>query len=338
VSAISARRVLHVLPHPGGGGETYVALLAGIEGYAFETLHLARRPEPSAAVLANALRAQVAAYAADVVHVHGEIAAALCLPVLALRPSVLTLHGSHVLRRAQGLARQAARAQLALAVRAASRTICVSRSEQAEVIEILGGWAAGRTALVPNGVPLAPVPDAAEWEAARTALGIERDALVGACVGALDAHKDPLTAARAARGACVTLLMAGDGPLRDQLAREGAPVRLLGQQADVRRVLAAADFFVLASRREGLSFALLEAMACGLAPVVSDAPGNAEAVGDAGVVVPFGDVAGFAAAFARMRTEKDTLGNAARQRVAACYSADEMRRLTREVYDAAIAA
>ena len=106
----------------------------------------------------------------------------------------------------------------------------------------------------------------------------------------------------------------GDGPLRpqvEQAAREAPWCRHrdrlpLGRPA---RILAAADFFVLSSQREGFSYALLEAMSLGLPAVVSDAPGNPEAVGDAGIVVPFGDVAGFAAAFRRLaRDEADADG------------------------------
>ena len=64
------------------------------------------------------------------------------------------------------------------------------------------------------------------------------------------------------------------------------------------RLLAAADAFVMPSEREGLSLAVLEAMGRGLPVVVSDGAGNPEAVGDAGIVVPLGDVSALAAALA----------------------------------------
>ena len=64
-------------------------------------------------------------------------------------------------------------------------------------------------------------------------------------------------------GAPFVLLVAGDGPLAGALA--GERVRMLGQRDDVPALLAAADILVLPSAREGLSFALLEAMAAGLA-------------------------------------------------------------------------
>src|SRR6185437_7787989 len=109
-----------------------------------------------------------------------------------------------------------------------------------------------------------------------------------------DERKDPITAARAAAKVREPLvfLIAGEGPLRPTLARfaeQHREVRLLGHRSDVDRLLAAADVFVLSSWREGFSYALLEAMSAGVVPVVSDAPGNPEAVGEAGVVFRRGD-------------------------------------------------
>jgi glycosyltransferase involved in cell wall biosynthesis len=51
-------------------------------------------------------------------------------------------------------------------------------------------------------------------------------------------------------------------------------VRLAGCEppARVAQWLSAADLFVSGSRREGSGFALLEAMACGVCPVVTDIP------------------------------------------------------------------
>jgi len=316
--------VLHVLPHAGGGGETYVKALAGIEGYRAERITLAQLP--------MRLRGQ------ELLHVHGEGAAALCLPFLGLRPSIVTLHGLHLLRRVEGVARAAAIANLRLVLQAAARTLCVSQAEMTDLVEAVGAEAARRAVVILNGVEPATPPDAKEKAEARKRLSLPQDAVVAACVGALDEVKQPQVAAQAARQAGVTLLLAGEGPLRAGLEAMGSGVRLLGRLEDVRPALAAADFLVLPSQREGLSFALLEAMALGLAPVVSDAPGNPEAVGDAGIVVARGDVAGFAAAFTRLRDPvlRATLGARARERVQAHFRADEMRRRTREVYEEAL--
>jgi glycosyltransferase involved in cell wall biosynthesis len=333
------RAVLHVLPHPGGGGKTYVDALSRMDGYRFERAYLAPTASPSPSVLPAAAHVWRRARAFDVLHVHGEVASALCLPALAARPSVTTLHGLHLLRRHTGARRAAATASLRLGLRAASRTICVSQAEHDDLGDLLGERALARTVVIHNGVEPVEPPSADDRAAARAELGLEPSNTVGAWIGSLHEHKDPLTpiAAAAELAGEVVLLVAGDGPLRDEVGRAASPsVRVLGFRPDVRRVLAAADFFVLSSNREGLSFALLEAMSLGLVPVVSDAPGNPEAVGETGIVVPFGDRAGFAAAFARLARDeamRAALSDGARERVAAEFRLDEMIRRTRALYD-----
>jgi L-malate glycosyltransferase len=92
--------------------------------------------------------------------------------------------------------------------------------------------------------------------------------------------------------------IAGTGPL-DQALRTQArhlgvddAVDFLGFVPDIERVYAASRVFVLTSRREGLSIALTEAMACGLPAVVTDV-GEARDVltpGENGYLVEVGDV------------------------------------------------
>ena len=77
-------------------------------------------------------------------------------------------------------------------------------------------------------------------------------------------------------------------------------------------------------------------MALGLPAVVSDAPDNVEAVGDAGLVVRRRDVAGFAAAFGRLLSDEPArvaLGDRARARVEHRFGADRMVTVTQLVYD-----
>ena len=99
------------------------------------------------------------------------------------------------------------------------------------------------------------------------------------------------------------LRLAGDGPLAgdlrtlaDQLGIQ-AHVEWLGATRDAQACYAAADIFVLASRYEGTPNTLLEAMAAGLAVVVSDA-GGSELVthGESGLVTPVEDHAALAEA------------------------------------------
>jgi glycosyltransferase involved in cell wall biosynthesis len=338
------KTVLHVLPHPGGGGETYVDALEAMGEYRFQRIFLAPTPSPAAAIRALPRTFWSVFRFADVVHAHGEVASGICLPALAARPSVVTLHGLHLLRRSRGAKRYAAVTNLRLVVRAANRTICVSAAERDEASEIVGGHPAGRLVVIHNGVELPPLPAAEVRDTTRAELGVDASELAGVYIGSLDPHKEALTAARAAvqarnAGMPVVLLVAGDGPQRaelESLAAESEAIRLLGYRGDTERVLAAGDFFVLPSLREGLSFALLEAMALRLPPVVSDAPGNPEAVGKAGIVVPRGDVAGFVQAYRRLAGDERVrarFGESARERVAASFRADEMVARTRELYE-----
>lgn len=97
--------------------------------------------------------------------------------------------------------------------------------------------------------------------------------------------------------------------------------------ADPEPWLAWADVFVLPSRKEGLSNALLEAMAAGLACIANDIPPNREVLADgaAGVLVPVGDVDRLYASLQRMVTEVghcQAMRAAALTRVRAAYGID----------------
>jgi glycosyltransferase involved in cell wall biosynthesis len=322
------RRVLHVLPHAGGGGDTYVDMLEGMPGYRFTRAHLATARKPSALTVARGLAdvtRRVRGH--DLIHVHGEVTGTLFLPLLAARPSVVTLHGLHFLRRVQGPARRAAELNLRAVVRAADRTICVSHAEQAVLATAA---ATAKTVVVHNGVRLRDV------EPAR----LELPRPVGIWVGSLDERRDPLAVVRAAERSSTSLAMVGEGALRSDVEHAaGTHVRLLGQRPDVPNLLAAADFFVLMSQREGLSFALLEAMAHGLPSIVADIPENHEAIGDSGITVPYGDEGAVAEAMLRLtdESERALLGERASRRAAELFAGDQMIDKTREVYDAVLA-
>jgi glycosyltransferase involved in cell wall biosynthesis len=88
-----------------------------------------------------------------------------------------------------------------------------------------------------------------------------------------------------------------------------------------------------------MSFALLEAMAHGLAPVVADGTGNAETVGEAGVVFAAGDLTAMSGQLARLATDPETrarLGVAARERIRTDLSLEKFLIGTKEQYEAAV--
>jgi glycosyltransferase involved in cell wall biosynthesis len=328
------RSVLHVLPHPGGGGETYVDLLGEMPDHRFSRTYLAASATASGQLLRGVAGVVRQSRRHDLLHVHGEAAAALCLPLLATRPSVVTLHGLHLARRLSGISQRAAVLNLRSLLRAADRTICVSQSEHGVLTSLVGVKAARRAVVVPNGVRVEPPARDARAEV-RGELGIADYEPVAIWVGSLDDRKDPLTAVRAAQRASLTLLVVGDGPLRAEVERAGDErIRVLGQRNDVSRLLAAADLFVLTSHREGLSLALVEAMAAGLLPIVRELPENLEAVGDAGVVYDGeDDLVAAVGRLAASESERAALGERARERVAKLFSAEKMVARTRAVYD-----
>ena len=341
------RSVLHVLPHPGGGGETYVDSLAEMAGYDHSRFFLAASRSPLAAapsLAANVPRANLRARRFDIVHVHGEVAAFLCLPALAGVPSVVTLHGLHFVKRSTRIRGQFAKANLRLVVRTATRTICVAEEERREAVRFMGNSLATKLAVVPNGVAIPLPPTADERRSIRAELGVD-DRIVVVSVGSLDPPKDPLTPAHAVTalaraGSSVVLLLVGDGSLRasvEDIARGSTgAVRALGQRDDITRLVAASDLFVLSTGREGLPYALLEAMAAGLPSVVSDYPGASEVVGDAGILVPEGDIEGFRSAIGRLAADaslRASLGDKARRRIKTRLSLEQMLDGTRQVYE-----
>jgi glycosyltransferase involved in cell wall biosynthesis len=333
--ANAERSVLHVLPHAGGGGDTYVDMLEPMPGYRATRVHLApaRKPGPAGVArgLLDLLR-QLRGH--DLLHVHGEGAAALLLPLLALHRSVVTLHGLHLLRRETGTRRAAAAVNLRAVLRAGDRTICVSTAEQTAVAAAAGDVLTQRkTVVVHNGARPADETTAEERAAVRAELGLTAAEQVAIWVGSLDERRDPAAVMRAAEAAGTTLLFVGQGKAPGSTRN----ARLLGHRDDVPRLLGAADVFVLMSQREGFSFALLEAMAHGLPSIVADIPENVEAVGDSGIVVPYGDADAVANALRRLASEPSEcarLGERARARVRHEFSAERMIEGTRAVYDA----
>jgi len=89
---------------------------------------------------------------------------------------------------------------------------------------------------------------------------------------------------------CV-LLIVGDGPLRGSLmaSSDDPDVEWWGDEADCDKrvaLLQLTEVFLLPSLVEGLSLALLEAMACGTACVATDAGADGEVLeGGAGIVI-----------------------------------------------------
>jgi len=105
------------------------------------------------------------------------------------------------------------------------------------------------------------------------------------------------------------LVIAGDGSLRSSLERLAQRTLAAGRCSFTGRLepealaelLGRAEVYLSASRSDSTSVSLLEAMACGAVPVVSDIEGNREWVGEGegARLFPPGDAAGLAGALER---------------------------------------
>jgi glycosyltransferase involved in cell wall biosynthesis len=121
-------------------------------------------------------------------------------------------------------------------------------------------------------------------------------------------------------------------------AAQPEQVHALGYRTDAPEISAASDMVVLpTTKREGLSRAILEAMAYGRPAVVSDTGGNAELVadGESGFVVPPSDPQALAAAISRLAGDpelRDRMGAAARQRITELFSVEQGVAATLRVY------
>ncbi len=219
-----------------------------------------------------------------------------------------------------------------------------------------------RIAVVPNAVDLArldrPVAPA-EVESARTL--VQRHLVGGAsadsgqlsavsrrCLGVVSRRKDHATLLAALRrlDRPVTVVCLGVAPEPDLVAAaaRAAPhaVAFVPFANDPRPFYELFDVCVLPTREEGLSQAVLEAMALGKPLVTTAAGGNTDAVRDGvdGLLVPPRDPALMAAALGRLMDDATLarrLGAAARARVRAEFTIERTLALTDAAYQAALA-
>lgn len=202
----------------------------------------------------------------------------------------------------------------------------------------LDGFCASRVALIPNGVR---VPDGRDAVGSlRSTLGIDSRSVVIGTVARLAQQKriDRLLDAARSLPQNVVVVIAGDGTQRKELEQIAADqglssrVHFLGHCDSTSEVFAALDIFVVASDREGLSNAMLEAMASGL-PIVSTPVSGAEEalVADAGnpaagIIADFssGSIASAVRELIDDPVRRESMGRAARNRAMARFSMDAM--------------
>lgn len=285
------------------------------------------------------------------IHVQ-NIDAPLLIGVLARallrRKLVVTIHGHTPITGRNTTFR--GRLRTRLMARAVDRFTSINPDNTAVLVDL--GVPREHIHEIPNGVDttIFRPPGPADRNAARSQLGLAADEFVVVYIGRLIAWKrvDLLIDAwsRSEPVNCGRLLIVGDGPegaaLRAAAERVGPDVRMEGSSDLPACYLWAADVFVNASgdnklEGEGLSVALLEAMATGVPPVVTRGPGNDVLVldGRTGLSFPVQDTDALAVCLNRLRGDaslRSHMGRAAHDLVMQQYSIEAVAEQVESVY------
>ena len=307
----------------------------GLERHA--TLHVAPALPPWTMISPRPLAGLFRAIAPDVVHSHSGAWYKTALAARSARVPVVihTEHGRPDPDPWQG------RVLERIASYSTDALIAVS----ARLGEQMSSRVASRCSIevILNGVDtdyFAPTQSAGMW---RERIGIPDGAPVIGCVSRLDPIKDfpmlleALAILRRSWGGSVppVLVIAGDGPERQHIGqleakwRLGGAVHSLGWVGETAGLYPLFDIFTLSSRSEGTSVALLEAMSCGVCPVVTAVGGNPAILGPEleSLLVSSGNAQALADRWRSVLTDPGTLAacrSAARRRVIDEFSLDAM--------------
>ena len=226
----------------------------------------------------------------DVIHVHG-----LCFPREVLRlaarlPAVPILLQDHASRLPRLWRRRLHRRAFA----AAAGVAFCARPQS---------WPFEQACLIEGGTSIHVIPESTsrfrpgERDEARARTGLRGNPCL-LWVGHLCDNKDPLTVLEGVSRAVDALpelalwCCYGEAPLEKAVVKRiaeddrlRARVHLLGRRphGEIESLMQAADVFVSGSHREGSGYALIEALACGLPPLVTDIPSFRALTGDGAV-------------------------------------------------------
>lgn len=314
-AGLVARGVRVSVGAPATVGRTYAFTSVGARFFA---LPGRRRPQGLAAVRAVCADA-------DLVHAHGMRAGLLAALALGRRAAPLVVTW-HTRSQARGI-REALRRVTEWWV---ARTARVVLGTTSDLVRRARGRGARDARLAPVTLPAgrsSAGPGDPAPQKLRVELGaVGRPLLVAA--GPFDAgrrHDALLTAARAWRQLeqPPLLVIAGDGPGRAagqrRIEREELPIRLIGGGDEAVPLVAAADVAVLAARWEARPWLAREALSAGVPLVATAVGGVPELVGDAAVLVPYGDPGALAAAVSSLLADpgrRARLAQAGRDRAA----------------------
>ena len=290
----------------------------------------------------------------DIIHAHGSRAASNMFAVARRLgiPMVYTVHGWSFHKGQSCFIGWLRRQSERIICWQARRVICVSQSNFRTGVKAFA-LKEGKCTVIENGVDLRRFDANGTFPDLRTQLGFAPDDFVCAFICRITAQKGPMDFVRAVidaheRDPRIRGLMVGEGDMADEVdlyiknhAREGTFVRLPFRD-DVPALLAMSDIFCLPSLWEGLSIAMLEAMAMRKAIIVTLTDGARDLIQDHrnAIVVPPGNVVRLTEAILEAASSQELcqrLGQRAyalvRQRFDASRVAEEVEKVYLEVMD-----
>ena len=220
----------------------------------------------------------------------------------------------------------------------------------ADLLSRIAGFEKKQIKIIDNGIDtnfFSPA-DSGDKENIRSSLGLPVNKCIMGCVAALRPvknHKGLLAAFQKViriHKDCILVLI-GDGPLAKELkqlsadAGLGSHVVFTGPRDNVEQYLKAFDIFVLNSKTEGLSYAVLEAMSSGLPVVATDVGGNAQIIDhrENGILYEQGNEKRLANVLVDLIKDPDEIsrmGAMAREKILDKYSLDVMVRQYDQLY------
>jgi glycosyltransferase involved in cell wall biosynthesis len=170
------------------------------------------------------------------------------------------------------------------------RVVAVNTDIRDRIVRVIGKWKKIETEVLFNNIPPIPSVEAEDFCQARTQLGIPKEAKVLVTVGVLNRRKNVEALLRCLQEVPIQdlfLLIVGDASLNSDLWYKNHLIRItkaLGlekrviftgwlKKEELRKILSAADLFIMPSIREGMPNALLEALGFDLPCIGSNIPG-----------------------------------------------------------------
>jgi glycosyltransferase involved in cell wall biosynthesis len=285
----------------------------------------------------------------DIVHCHSTVAGALGRMARLAAPRTPLVYTPHCIAFDTGLPRlqrRAARAVEQMLAPLCSHYIAVSDAERRAIRRVLRREAT----VIPNGMDLKEFDSIAPQR--REDWNLTHDDFVIGCFGRLCAQKNQRELLRAfdrvwQQVPHAKLLFVGDGEDRATLGeyRRNRPhsqsVTFAGEHAEARGFYALCDVVAQPSRWEGCPYSVLEAMAA-RKTVVARAVGGIKEILDESYGVAYsgksesGDLAAWLLDAAQDDSWCENTGNAARARIEASFTLEQMVEKTLAVYEGAL--